>query len=560
MDAGTLIRARQAREQFAFSVRKGRGGSDLYEILSAPALQYVNRRSVLEPPLIVMAVPRLIAAAARGCSAGTVAVEIVKVFLGWLARSGLGPTHVARRIYMLSILVAAAWNWVAPTGERRIGGVKDGWDWEAGVALEGESERAVWLAHVVGERIGDVVGAGAIDFTGIYALEREGMGWNAEEQAVGAAAVLARGGSAAFAAAWGPWLATRTADGSAGIGSAAPTVEEVVNKGLQIETAEGELPAFVDMGKWTPLKLPMKSVKQGYLTFHWGSVRGTGLTGEQEADVRMAAGVFFPEEAERAAEVAEVVRITAELTDREKCTAEWWAGGPGTIAPPGMCLWWWKEYMEAVGAGLRSGLGGSVEEGACVMSLLDLGIHLFEASRLVWSLKAAYVQARPIQEIRRRYAGMTLIGYDGVAVVGDRWMPYQEADFVTPPFADFPSGHSCFSQMGATVMTEWFGEAVPIVERRRTDLALMSPMFAGAGVSGPFHTIVVPAGKSRVQAGAVPVADVVLEWSTWQDMANSSGLSRLYGGIHCMSAHSSSQHVAGVAHEMLEEVWGIRRT
>lgn len=110
-------------------------------------------------------------------------------------------------------------------------------------------------------------------------------------------------------------------------------------------------------------------------------------------------------------------------------------------------------------------------------------------------------------------------------------------------------------------MTAWFGETVPTMQRRRDDLAVMSPMFAGADgvVTGPFHRILVPTGKSRVQTGVVPAADVVLEWGTWQDMANSSGMSRLYGGIHCQSAHTSSQFVAREASQMLAEVWGIRR-
>jgi membrane-associated phospholipid phosphatase len=545
------------REQLAFFQRGGRRGTDIYNLANAEAIQYVNRAAVLEPAVLPVQIVRE-EAVVRVCSAAAMTVEYVKLFLAWLAKSGLGPTHVARRIYMFGMLVAAVWHWVAPAGARRIEGVKDGWNWNAGGGLEEPWERGVWLVHAVGELIGGVVSGGAgggIDVTGVYALEQLGMGWNEEEQREGVAGVLARGGYSGFAAVWATWLTARVADGSASL--PAPTVGEIVNLGLQLETASDVLPAFVDPGAWTPLKLPMKPAKQGYLTFHWNSVRSTGLTGEQEGDLRTGAGAFFPDEVERAAEVAEVVSITAGLTDTEKCTAEWWAGGPGTIAPPGMCLWWWKEYMEAVGLGGGSGVG---VEGRCVGSLLDLGIHLFEASRLVWGLKAAYVQARPIQEIRRRYAGMTLIGYDGEGISGERWMPYQEVDFVTPPFADFPSGHSCFSQMGAAVMTEWFGGAVPTVGRRRTDLNLMSPMFAGMGASeGAFNRVAVVAGKSLVQTGVVPAAEVVLEWNTWQQMADSSGLSRLYGGIHCISAHTSSQHVANSAHQMLDEVWGIRR-
>lgn len=550
MDAGTLTRVRGMREQLAFFQRGGRRGTDIYNLANAEAIQYVNRAAVLEPAVLPgtgMQSEEVV----RVCSAAAMTVEYVKLFLAWLAKSGLGPTHVARRVYLMGMLVAAAWHWVAPAGARRIGGVKDGWNWNAGGELEEPWERGVWLVHTVGELIGGVANGG-IDVTGVYALERLGMRWTGEEQAAGVVGVLARGGYSRFAAAWNAWLAARIADGSASL--PAPTVEEIVNLGLQLETASGTLPAFVDLGKWTPLKLPMKPAKQGYLTFHWGSVRSTGLTGEQEGDLRTGAVAFFPDEVERAAEVAEVVAITAGLTDREKCTAEWWAGGPGTIAPPGMCLWWWKEYMEAVGLGLGGGVGA---EGKCVGSLLDLGIHLFEASRIVWGLKAAYVQARPIQEIRRRYAGMTLIGYDGEGISGELWMPYQEADFVTPPFADFPSGHSCFSQMGAAVMTAWFGAAVPTVGRRRTDMKLMSPVCEEV-LECPFNKVIIGAGKSRVQTGVVPAVDTVLEWNTWQQMADSSGLSRLYGGIHCMSAHTSSQHIANSAHQMLNEVWGIR--
>jgi hypothetical protein len=551
MDAGTLTRVRQMREQLAHFQRAGMNGrgSDIYNLAEGAVIQYVNRAAVLNPPVLPVGQIGDVMEAARHSSVLPAVVAYVKQFLAWLAASGLGPTHVARRIYLLSVLLAGAWHWVAPRDKRRIGGVRDGWNWDAGVAFGDETSRSIWLTHVVADHIGDI--AAGMNVGPVLALERTGMRWNEEEQRAGAAAVLAAGGGSAFAAAWRTWFAGRQADGSATLPAAGAA--EIVNLNLQLETGSGTLPAFVDADKWTALKLPMKPAKQTYLTYFWRTVRGTGLSVEDEEDLNSAAAVFFPDETERAAEVAEVVSITAGLTDKEKCTAEWWAGGPGTIAPPGMCVWWWKEFMESV-------YGGADAEGICVSSLLDLGIHLFEASRLVWGLKAQFTQARPIQEIRRRYAGMALTGYDGEAVSGELWMPYQETDFVSPPFADFPSGHSCFSQMAATVMTAWFGALVPTGIRRRTDLNLMSPMFAGAGViEGPFHKIVIAGGKSRVQTGVVPAAEVVLEWNTWQDMANSSGFSRLYGGIHCMSAHTSSQHIANEAHERIGRVWGIRR-
>jgi hypothetical protein len=38
-------------------------------------------------------------------------------------------------------------------------------------------------------------------------------------------------------------------------------------------------------------------------------------------------------------------------------------------------------------------------------------------------------------------------------------------------------------------------------------------------------------------------------------MATSSGMSRLYGGIHCRTAHTSSQTVAERVHGIIQQKW-----
>ena len=40
-------------------------------------------------------------------------------------------------------------------------------------------------------------------------------------------------------------------------------------------------------------------------------------------------------------------------------------------------------------------------------------------------------------------------------------------------------------------------------------------------------------------------------------MADQAGMSRLYGGIHCISAHTGSQITAIQAHKYIEENWGF---
>jgi hypothetical protein len=187
---------------------------------------------------------------------------------------------------------------------------------------------------------------------------------------------------------------------------------------------------------------------------------------------------------------------------------------------------------------------------------LDLSLHLFETGRLVWGLKKAHMEARPIQEIRRLYRGVSVVKYDGTPILGESWVPYQETDFVSPPFADFPSGHSAFSHSFAAVMTRWFGADI---ERRVVDLgdiALISPALQPQ--SGEFGVFVFDAGKSLIQTGIVPAAPVVLRWDTWSAMAESAGISRKYGGIHATSAHTGSVAAAEALHGLLESMFPIQ--
>ena len=61
------------------------------------------------------------------------------------------------------------------------------------------------------------------------------------------------------------------------------------------------------------------------------------------------------------------------------------------------------------------------------------------------------------------------------------------------------------------------------------------PIYLFTGRSDFDATVVVPAGSSRVEPGAVPVRDVVLHWATFDAAADQAGFSRRLGGIHFLS-------------------------
>ena len=83
----------------------------------------------------------------------------------------------------------------------------------------------------------------------------------------------------------------------------------------------------------------------------------------------------------------------------------------------------------------------------------------------------------------------------------------------------------------------------------------MSPLFKSSQ-SGLFGDFAVTSRSSVIQS-SVPVAPVTLSFATWDDIANSAGMSRLYGGIHTIGAHSASQTVAVQIDGYVNSTWNI---
>ena len=94
-------------------------------------------------------------------------------------------------------------------------------------------------------------------------------------------------------------------------------------------------------------------------------------------------------------------------------------------------------------------------------------------------------------------------------ILGERWVPYQKATFVTPSFPAFVSGDSTFSRAAAEVLAAYTG----------------SPYFPG----GEFTQTFAP-GYLKFEYG--PSKPLTLQWATYYDAADQAGNSRRYGGTH----------------------------
>lgn len=272
---------------------------------------------------------------------------------------------------------------------------------------------------------------------------------------------------------------------------------------------------LVDPNRWQPLR-NADGTAQAFIAPHWRLVKPFALT--SAAQFRPPPPPLFPDSRYRA-EAEAVVRLSADLTDREKAIAEYWADGPNTETPPGH----WALLAQAVAARDRHTLSDDV------VMYFALANALLDASIAVWEAKTAYDYVRPISAIRFLFAGQTIAAWGGAGqgtrlIPGETFLPY----IATPAFAEYSSGHSGFSAAAATVLTAFTG----------------SPLF-GASVT-------IRAGSSVVEPGRTPAVDITLGWPTFDDAASEAGISRRYGGIHFESADLVSRAM-GVA--IGRQVW-----
>ena len=472
--------------------------------------------------------------------------------LEYVAVANLGPTKTSRILYLWFMTVVSGYSWASSSG--KISGIKDNWNWNTHYPQANEQDLFVWMNHLLIDTMPTFISNFNPGF--LSSKETEIFQWDSATQTAEVSRVRSVGNWTAWQSAWNTWYTGRQSDGNVAA-VAIPPDSSLPNgsQSITVSSTSDDPNTFTSPTSWTPLIV--NGVRKNYYSYGWGDVLSTCLSGSDETTLLNNTQAFFPGTATsyndgsaRAIEVANMLAISQTLTDFQKVIAEFWAGGPFTVSPPGMFVYFWKEYMLANLIAHTQGFDTFFYSG------LDLAIHLFEAGRLVWNLKKNNMQARPIQEIRRMYRGQILTKYDGSQILGEAWVPYQTSNFVTPPFPDFPSGHSAFSQVFANVMISWFGEQINGQAVVMTDLSLITSMLNTTQTT-PFGRFTVEKGHSEIQGGQVPAMDTILNFTRWQDMAESAGISRQYGGIHCLSAHTASTHLAGELHSKIVTNWSI---
>jgi hypothetical protein len=199
-----------------------------------------------------------------------------------------------------------------------------------------------------------------------------------------------------------------------------------------------------------------------------------------------------------------LLQESANLNDRKKSMAVYWADGPGSETPPG--------HWNLIAQWLSRRHGQSLDQDAKLFLALNGG--LLDASIAAWECKYLFDYARPISLIRHFKAGRTVTAWRGPylgtgPIQGETWRPY----IPTPNFPEYTSGHSTFSAAAAAVLKDFRG----------------ADTFNASARVAKGTSFVEPATETQT---GVPATDQVLSWARFEDAANEAGMSRRYGGIH----------------------------
>jgi len=266
--------------------------------------------------------------------------------------------------------------------------------------------------------------------------------------------------------------------------------------------------------KWQP-QLQPDGKAQSCLTAHWGCVKSFALDWGGEFRPCPPAKIG---EAEFEEQAAELLTISAALTDEQKMIAEYWAGMhedrfAGAINDPASGIWATPPAQICRIARYLSEKN-EFKNSNDIKMFFALTNALLDAGIAAWDCKMYYDYVRPICLIRHLYKGQQPEAWGGPCqgkktIQGEEWLPYLVG---TPSFPEYVSGHSTFSKAAAYIFSAF----------------CQSDDYSGS--------LTIPAGGSRVEKncpkGPVPATDIVLHWPTFDDAAAEAGMSRVYGGIH----------------------------
>ncbi len=206
----------------------------------------------------------------------------------------------------------------------------------------------------------------------------------------------------------------------------------------------------------------------------WGGKRTFVLKSGADCDLPPPPAYSEDKDSEFYRQALEVYAVRRNLTQEQRLIARFWSDDPMlSPTPPG--------HWISIALQLFESDNTSFDKSAEVLALL--GIAVADAFVACWHSKFEHDLLRPVTYIRR--------------VIDPKWEPL----LITPPFPEYPSGHSTQSGAAATVLTQCFGENFAFTDATHV--------------------------RDKIPARS---------FTSFWHAAEEAGISRLYGGIHFRAA------------------------
>lgn len=225
-------------------------------------------------------------------------------------------------------------------------------------------------------------------------------------------------------------------------------------------------------GRWVPTSAIRQ--QQFPLLPKWGQNRSFAMPSGTSCGLPPPPAYSEDASSEFYRQAKEVHDVTTHLTPEQILIARFWSDDPMlSFTPPGH----WIAIANDLLAQEKAGLDRTAEV------MMRLGVAMADGFIGCWNAKFEYDLVRPVTYIKK--------------VIDPKWEPL----LITPPFPEYPSGHSTESGAAAAVMTSLFGDNFAFTDRTHVRDGL-----------GERH------------------------FPSFTAAANEAGMSRMYGGIHFRAA------------------------
>ncbi|MDZ4392307.1 vanadium-dependent haloperoxidase [Cypionkella sp.] len=236
---------------------------------------------------------------------------------------------------------------------------------------------------------------------------------------------------------------------------------DVKNMGFPMEWTLQKGPEF-----WVPTSVIVQ--QQAPLLPNWGKNRPFAMPVDAPCTAGDPPAYSEDPTSEFYKEAMEVYEVSKTLTDDQKAIARFWSDDPMlSPTPPGH---WISITLQTLH---RDGTDALHAADA----LARVGMVVSDAFVACWADKIHYNRLRPVTYIKR--------------VIDKAWEPM----LITPPFAEYPSGHSTQSGAAAVVLTAVFGENFAFDDATHADDGIKPRHFPN------FDAAAAEAAASRLYGG-----------------------------------------------------------